>query len=679
MPITHIASVAATGNPATTFTLTIPAATQANDVLILVFTSRNHTSTTAQPTVTDNDTGGNTWTRITNSTDRIAQIFWKRATSGTASKTVTVAGCVNSTSGVLSVFRGATLKATPYSDLVLEANASGDTTHAGFTPTYSQSMTLFAVYNYNNDNSVSNVSQASLGAMTLGAQSLSTAGSDCGTTLWYRVQTGAPQATGNITWTQTAGTTYSISLALFPDIFGTLTNNVASVGINAVGSFPRISQATLTSTLGTFTASSTSKLQVKGLFSKQTDPLNTTAISKLNIKAVSSKTLDNVYLNSQSEIRGVVHGDLVKELNNIQLISNSKNLINSQILKELDSVATQATSKLKNVGSLLNNISNVGLTATTKLKIYSVFSKTVENIISQSVGLLYNKGLLQKNIESVSLSSETKLLGKADFNNLIENVICYSESNTVLKSVLAKEIDFINLLSETKTNLTASSLLPLDSTTLTSESRLYITARLNKLISSVSLLSSIQITNTASLSNVLENSILTASSKVKIKSLVDKNISDVILNSTGYFYYTQEGAVLNKLLDTIQIQAESKLKILSNTYKTLQNFSTLSNSKLKITANFYYTISDILSSIEEDYTNLINYIIKLDGRVDKTAVLLSLIDVENAMLSKTEKLLHLLGLDNKEITISGSENSDDAFSTKIDYTVNLLGSKKYDC
>lgn len=220
---THRASAAGnTANPTTTDTITIPSSTATGDSLFVYLTSRDHTSGTAYPTVTDNDTGGNTWTRIAENNDgsRKSTLWWKRATSGTASKTITIAGCVGSMSSGVSVFQNAATSVTPYEDIVVEDNASANETHAGFTPTTTGASICFGVSNYNNDNSVSNVSGATIG--TFGAsgryEKLSTGGSDCGNTIWSIDGSDiSPPSTGAITWSQTNGVTTSISWSVRPE------------------------------------------------------------------------------------------------------------------------------------------------------------------------------------------------------------------------------------------------------------------------------------------------------------------------------------------------------------------------------------------------------------------------------------------------------------------------------
>jgi len=253
MPIAHRASAVGGTNPTTTTTITIPAATATDDVIFLAFTSRDHLAGTGQPTVTDNDTGGNAWASVTNSTDRKAQLWWKRATSATASKTVTIAGAVGSLSAVLSVFSGASKATVPWANLTLETNASGDESHASITPTRPDAMTVLHVFNYANDNASSSQSQATGGAMTERGDHLSTGGSDCATSTATLAQTGGPTATGAITWAQTNGATYSIVYSIHPLV----ANLTAAAGAFTLGGQAATLKTArkLTSAAGGFTLS----------------------------------------------------------------------------------------------------------------------------------------------------------------------------------------------------------------------------------------------------------------------------------------------------------------------------------------------------------------------------------------------------------------------------------------
>lgn len=208
------AAVVPAGNPTTTWTVAVDANVVADDLLFLAVASRDSTGI-GTLSVTDNDTGGNTWAEVYHSeTDYKGSIWWKRATSATASKTVTVAGAVGSSSGVLKAFSGGYTGATPYTNVTADAggNAAADETQAGFTPTNANSMICAAIFNQD-DLAVTSLSFATAGATTM-TEKLSTGGLDCATAFGHVVQSGGPTATGNLTWAQTDGGTYSVVWAI---------------------------------------------------------------------------------------------------------------------------------------------------------------------------------------------------------------------------------------------------------------------------------------------------------------------------------------------------------------------------------------------------------------------------------------------------------------------------------
>lgn len=205
------------GNPTTGFTVAIDAAVLTGDILFLPVVSRDSTAGSADVTCTDNDSGGNTWSLLGPSSDKKLWLFYKRATSGTASKTVTIAAAVGSSAGVLKAFSGGSTTASPpYTDATTEANLSGDETHAGVTPSQAGSMLCAFILNLDNDNAVTSLSFATLGATTM-TEKLSTGGSDCAVAFGHVLQAGGPSATGNLTWAQTDGTTYTLVLAIPPE------------------------------------------------------------------------------------------------------------------------------------------------------------------------------------------------------------------------------------------------------------------------------------------------------------------------------------------------------------------------------------------------------------------------------------------------------------------------------
>jgi hypothetical protein len=233
MTVRHVASAAGSANPTTSFTITIPAACAAGDDLYVLATSRGHTSGTAKATISDNDTGGNSWTEVTSSTNRQLMLWHKKATSGTASKTITVSGCVDSSAGGVSVFRGGA-SGDPTTNVSLQSNISGAESHTGFTPTNDNSFVCLGVCNTANDNDVSAQAATNPATITERFDHLSTGGNDCGCMLAGALQVGTKGATGSLTWAQTNGTTESVAFAIAPDTTGPQVRGVAS-GTNSTG------------------------------------------------------------------------------------------------------------------------------------------------------------------------------------------------------------------------------------------------------------------------------------------------------------------------------------------------------------------------------------------------------------------------------------------------------------
>lgn len=203
----------------TTWTTNIPSITQEGDDVYVAVVSRDHTAGDSPPTCTDDDTGGNTYTPVYNSTDRKAWLFWKKATSGTAGKTITIAGAIGSSTGSAFVLQGRK-SGNPINGLVEEANASGDETHAGFTAA-DGSVICWIVYAYQADVAMSNGSMATLGAYSNPLFSNeSSGGGDCGVGGWG-VAFDPAGATGDFTWAQANTPTYSIGFEVLEADTGT--------------------------------------------------------------------------------------------------------------------------------------------------------------------------------------------------------------------------------------------------------------------------------------------------------------------------------------------------------------------------------------------------------------------------------------------------------------------------
>jgi hypothetical protein len=212
MAVTFVSSAVPTGNPTTSFTITIPTVA-VNDLLILANT--NGGATTA-PTVTDNDTGGNAWAEKSSAAAE-GRLFWKRATSATSAKTITSSGNTNSCSGVLFVLRGAIVTGDPFDFFVPEENASANEVSAGGTTSVNGCYVGLSVHNgaSNGDVNVTSPATTSPGALTDFAEKLSTGGVDCACAMAGRAQASAG-ATGNFTWAQTDLATTSHAFAIKP-------------------------------------------------------------------------------------------------------------------------------------------------------------------------------------------------------------------------------------------------------------------------------------------------------------------------------------------------------------------------------------------------------------------------------------------------------------------------------
>lgn len=206
-----------TGNPTTSFAVTIPATVIADDVLILAAINRDGTT---DPAVVDDDVTGNLWALLGGQnadTNGELTIWWKRATAATALKTITATLFTGSCAGSLAAFRGCETTGNPYENVTSEANASGNATQAGFTPTKNGNMVVLAVGVTSNDTlDVASMACTDPGALINQVRSTSTGGNDCAVDFASAYQA-VKGATGNFTWAQTNGTGASIAFDLIPE------------------------------------------------------------------------------------------------------------------------------------------------------------------------------------------------------------------------------------------------------------------------------------------------------------------------------------------------------------------------------------------------------------------------------------------------------------------------------
>lgn len=200
------------GAPTTTFTIQLVGQLDGID-LYLGVTSRDHTSGTALPTVTD-DGGGNTWDLITNSTDRKATLWHKKGVAADVGALLTVAGGVNSTTGGILMVKGGAA-GDPTTNLVLEDNASGDETHAGFTPDNDGSAVTLFVFGVTGIGPITSATAATMGTLEPEfVEKSNPGGSD--SEIWFSARTLASGATGDFTWARVNAATKSVSFAVAP-------------------------------------------------------------------------------------------------------------------------------------------------------------------------------------------------------------------------------------------------------------------------------------------------------------------------------------------------------------------------------------------------------------------------------------------------------------------------------
>ena len=223
---------AATGgtDPTTTTTITIPSDVVAGDILVVAATNRD---ADASPTVVDDDSGGNTWLEIKRQaagTNGSGSAWWKRATSGTASKTITIDGMTDSMAAGVAVWSGCLSSGTPYAQVFGEAHASADETNNAIANTFAMhpgAQGVFTIHNTAND--VANVSSGTLSTnaglststFTEHFDHLSAGGNDCQCSLssgkLVDATTSRAELFNTIAWSQTNGTAASIFFVLLPE------------------------------------------------------------------------------------------------------------------------------------------------------------------------------------------------------------------------------------------------------------------------------------------------------------------------------------------------------------------------------------------------------------------------------------------------------------------------------
>ena len=252
MSITHIASSTLTSVATSGGTFAISSSATSGYYAEVLITSRGHDSSLAVPTVVDTDTGGNTWTLRGSVNARKGHHYWKRLTSGSAGKVVTISGCTNSAAAGIDIFSGVTLSGDPISNWSHDLVEGTDTkTMSGFTPDYANSMIRMAVFNNTNDIAVTNMACTIPGSLEPEFfECRSTGGDDCAVISGGAVQSGQ-SATGNFTWTQSNNQNRVLVWAWRPDIpsSGTTAAPPSSTSQNPIHVFGAAGTYTVTLTV----------------------------------------------------------------------------------------------------------------------------------------------------------------------------------------------------------------------------------------------------------------------------------------------------------------------------------------------------------------------------------------------------------------------------------------------
>lgn len=207
-------------NPTTTFTVTIPAGVQAGDDLYQSVISRGQFNTDPVPTVVDND--GGTWTLLITSNQKKSSLYWRKATANTGGKTITVAGCINASSGILGAYRGGA--AVPHTNIqMVQAIPVGTEVSDGMFPDAANSMICLTIHHTGPATGFDNPRCSNPGALTRRDQDFSTAGAGAAAMHASAAQVGGPSPTGEFSWEPSGETSESLTIvwAIRPAASGT--------------------------------------------------------------------------------------------------------------------------------------------------------------------------------------------------------------------------------------------------------------------------------------------------------------------------------------------------------------------------------------------------------------------------------------------------------------------------
>jgi hypothetical protein len=212
--ISLISTATPSGNPTTSFTITIPTVLAGDLLVVDVFHGG-----TGTPSVVDDDAGGETWTKGVEQDGTACSVstWYKRATSATSAKIITVSSLTDSGCGGLAVYRGVVRSGSPYSGTpVSEANAAADETQAQITTLHNGAWVVLVVGNDLN-NATASQACTSPGTLTERWEKLTTGGANSGIA-HASLEKVTAGATGAFTWGVTDVLGASIAYALQPEV-----------------------------------------------------------------------------------------------------------------------------------------------------------------------------------------------------------------------------------------------------------------------------------------------------------------------------------------------------------------------------------------------------------------------------------------------------------------------------
>jgi hypothetical protein len=255
----------------TAFDIVIPTVVT-DDVLILTCINRDNK---AAPTISDNDTGGNSWALLLGSNVETPgfDVYWKRATGSTSGKTISGSGFTGSCAAALSVFSGCIATGNPYENASAETHVyilgeppdpdTEEYTHTGFTTSTNGSCVVLCV-GIQDNLTIAGQASANFGSMTTNkADFLSTGGNDSAVSLAYALAATAG-ATGTFSWTDNNYASKSIAFTLLPTAGVTVTPSPATLVCATVNPTIGLSSVSKTPAAATLVAATVNPTVVLG-------------------------------------------------------------------------------------------------------------------------------------------------------------------------------------------------------------------------------------------------------------------------------------------------------------------------------------------------------------------------------------------------------------------------------